>query len=75
MQTLVEKVIASLKHSHNKDNRESKEVLVRFLAHICYCKVDVIPNNQIGQIIRQVSIYLAKPPAVKKEEEQQQMDP
>ena len=75
VQTLVDQVISSLKHNQNRNSPESKEVLVRFLAHICYCKVDIIPNPQIGQIIRQVTNYLSKPPAVKKDEEQPQMDP
>lgn len=39
---LLDKLLQSLGNPANKDNRESKEVLVRFIAHVCFCKGDIV---------------------------------
>ena len=48
---LLDKLLQSLGNPANKDivglvkkekSRESKEVLVRFIAHVCFCKGDIV---------------------------------
>ena len=60
--TLVDKLLQSLGDPANKESRDSKEVLVRFVAHVCFCKGDIVPNAQLEKIIRVNGSFLTKPP-------------
>jgi hypothetical protein len=45
-------VIASLRRPNNTACVVTKEVMTRFMAHICFCKGAVISNEQIDKAIK-----------------------
>lgn len=59
---LIDKLLQSITDPVNKDSRDSKEVLVRFIAHVCFCKGEIVPNQQMEKIIKVVTTFLTKPP-------------
>ena len=58
---LVEKLLASLQHKSNRENLSSKEVLVRFIAHVCFCKNEVLSTDVLAKAIRAVRWMVLKP--------------
>ena len=58
---LVEKLLNSAAHKSNKENLASKEVIVRFIAHICFCKNEVLSSDVIAKTLRAIRWMIVKP--------------
>ena len=58
---LVEKLLNSASHKSNKENLASKEVIVRFIAHICFCKNEVLSSDVIAKTLRAIRWMIVKP--------------
>ena len=57
-------------HDSNRNDLASKEVLVRFLAHICFCKSDALSSDVLGKIIKAVRWMILKPQKANENEKQ-----
>ena len=49
---LLTAVIASMRRPNNFGCVVTKEVMTRFLAHICFCKGEVLSNEQMDKTIK-----------------------
>ena len=58
---LVDKALQSLMHDSNRNDLASKEVLVRFIAHVCFCKVEVLSSDVLAKVIKAVRWMILKP--------------
>ena len=65
---LVEKLLSSLSNPSNKDSFASKEVIVRFVAHMCFCKSEVLSSDVLAKAIRAVRWMITKPQKTLEEE-------
>ena len=57
-------------HESNSNNLASKEVLVRFVAHVCFCKNEVLSSEVLQKAIKSVRWMVYKPQKVKDNDKQ-----
>jgi len=69
---LVEKLLTSLTHSSNRQNLASKEVIIRFIAHVCFCKNDVLASDVIAKTLRAIRQVIVKPEKSNENDKQRQ---
>ena len=58
----------------NKTNLASKEVLVRFIAHVCFCKSEALASDVLAKAIRAVRWMILKPQKANENERQKQQE-
>ena len=58
---LIDKLLTSLNHECNKNNLSSKEVIVRFIAHICFCKNEVLSSDVLAKTLCTIRLMIVKP--------------
>ena len=71
---LIDKLLVSLTHASNKSNLSSKEVIVRFIAHICFCKSEVLSSDILAKTLRTVRQMILKPEKANENEKQRQQE-
>ena len=71
---LIDKLLVSLTHASNKNNLASKEVIVRFVAHICFCKSDVLSSDSLAKALRTIRQMIVKPEKANENEKQRQQE-
>jgi hypothetical protein len=61
-----------LKHASNKESLASKEVLVRFIAHVCFCKHEVLASESLEKAMKEIRWMILKPQKTNANEKEKQ---